>query len=242
MLTTQHVKKKIILIAALIFGFTINIFPEIKLLSVKGDVKVRRGVNEQWQQIKTGDILNYDDAIFIGNKSAGTVSINGQKKIALPEKTIVEISDLRFLSKEELLLKLAMDRIIAVPQQDRRNELMPAQTTIIHGEKKSEKSAAVPNAFGTVENALKMLNGAKLLFDNKFYGTCALRVREVLRIHPTIDTGAEYKLLTANSLEKAELYDEALNEYVSIPLENISAKQKQTLQQNIERLKKKSGD
>ncbi len=234
--------KNLILVVALILGLTINIFADIKLLSTKGDVKIRRGVSEQWQQIKAGEILNYDDAIFIGIKSTATVSINGQKKIALPEKTIVEISDLRFLTKEELLLKLALDRIIAVPQQDRRDELMPAQTTVIHGEKKSETSAAVPNAFGTVENALKMLNGAKLLFDNKFYGTCALRVREVLRIHPTIETGIEYKLLTANSLEKAELYDEALSEYVSIPLENISAKQKQTLQQNIERLKKKLGD
>ncbi|MDP2209783.1 MAG: hypothetical protein Q8K98_13575 [Bacteroidota bacterium] len=205
--------KKIILVVALILGFAINIFADIKLLSTKGDVKIRRGVSEQWQQIKAGEILNYDDAIFIGTKSTATVSINGQKKIALPEKTIVEISDLRFLTKEELLLKLAMDRIIAVPQQDRRDELMPAQTTVIHGEKKSETLAAVKP---TVENALKMLNGAKLLFDNKFYGTCALRVREVLRIHPTIETGIEYKLLTANSLEKAELYDEALSEYTAI--------------------------
>lgn len=231
--------KKLILVTALTFGLALNIFAEIKLLSIKGDVKIRRGVSEQWQQIKAGEILKLDDAIFIGSKSTAAISLDGQKKITLPEKTIVEISDLRFLTKEELLLKLAMDRIIAVPHQDRRDELMPAQTTVIHGEKKSETSAA---AKPTIENALKMLNGAKLLFQNNFYGTCALRVREVLRIYPTIETGIEYKLLTANSLEKAELFDEALSEYVSIPLENISAKQKQTLQQNIERLKKKFGD
>ncbi|MDI6802635.1 MAG: hypothetical protein QME58_02160 [Bacteroidota bacterium] len=227
------------LVLTLILGLTINIFAEIKLLSVKGDVKVRRGVNEQWQQIKAGEILNLEDAIFIGGKSTASISLNRQKKITLPEKTIVEISDLRYLSREELLLKLAMDRIIAVPQQDRRDELMPARTTVIHGEKKSETSAAMKP---TIENALKMLNGAKLLFENNFYGTCALRVRDVLRIHPTIEGSIEYKLLAANSLEKAELYDEALSEYVSIPLVNISAKQKQTLQQNIERLKKKLAD
>lgn len=231
--------KKINIVLILMLGFAINIFADIKLSSVKGDVKVRRGVSEQWQQIKTGDILNLEDAIFIGSKSAAAVSVDGQKKITLPEKTIVEMSDLRYLSKEELLLKLAMERIIAVPQQDRRDELMPAQTTVIHGEKKQETSAAVKP---TVENALKMLNGAKLLFENNFYGTCALRVREVLRIHPTIETGIEYKLLTANSFEKAELFDEALSEYVSIQTENLSVKQRQTIQQNIERLKKRLGD
>lgn len=231
--------KKISLVLVLILGLAINIFADIKLLSVKGDVKVRRGVSEHWQQIKAGEILKLEDALFIGSKSSAAVSVDGQKKIALPEKTIVEISDLRYLTKEELLLKLAMERIIAVPQQDRRDELMPAQTTVIHGEKKSETSAVAKPTF---ENALKMLNGAKLLFENNFYGTCALRVREVLRIHPTIETSIEYKLLTANSFEKAELYDEALSEYVSIQSENLSAKQKQTINQNIERLKKKFGD
>lgn len=230
---------QISLVLVLIFGLATNLFADIKLLSAKGDVKVRRGVSEQWQQIKAGEILNLDDAIFIGIKSTAAVSVDGQKKLILPEKTIVEISDLRYLSKEELLLKLAMDRIIAVPQQDRRNELIPAQTTVIHGEKKSETSVAVKP---TVENALKMLNGAKMLFENNFYGTCALRVREVLRMYPTLENSIEYKLLTANSLEKVGLYDEALSEYVSIQSENLSGKQKQELHQKIERLKKKLGD
>ncbi len=231
--------KKLILVVTLIIGLAINIFADIKLLSAKGDVKVRRGVGEQWQQIKAGEILQLDDAIFIGRKSTASISLDGQKKITLPERTIVEISDLRYLSKEELLLKLAMDRIIAVPQQDRKDGLMPAQTTVIHGEKKPETSAA---AKPSVENALKILNGAKLLFENNFYGTCALRVREVLRIHPTIEGSIEYKLLAANSLEKAELYDEALSEYTAILYDAKIGSYRNSIEKKIEALKKTIND
>ncbi|MBU2635722.1 MAG: hypothetical protein KJ963_01335 [Bacteroidetes bacterium] len=226
--------KKIITFLILTSMLTVSLSAQLKVLTTKGDVKVRYGVSEEWKQLKAGDQINLADAIRTSSKSSAVIQIDNQKKIALNEKIIVEMADLRYLSQEELLLKLAMERILSVPPQDRDNDLIPARTTIIHGEKKSKVQLPIPN-----DIAMMQLNGAKLLYDNNFYGTCAIRIKEVLRLNQNLSDVVNYKLMTANSLEKSNLFEEALNEYASLPFDQLTSPQKQIVQQNIDRLKKK---
>ncbi|MBU1422632.1 MAG: hypothetical protein KKG06_05535 [Bacteroidetes bacterium] len=226
--------KKIITFLILTSMLTVSLSAQLKVLTTKGDVKVRYGVSEEWKQLKAGDQINLADAIRTSSKSSAVIQIDNQKKIALNEKTIVEMADLRYLSQEELLLKLAMERILSVPPQDRDNDLIPARTTIIHGEKKSKVQLPIPN-----DIAMMQLNGAKLLYDNNFYGTCVIRIKEVLRLNQNLSDVVNYKLVTANSLEKSNLFEEALNEYTSLPFDQLTSPQKQIVQQNIDRLKKK---
>lgn len=229
--------KKLKIILLLLFIITLDIVPQIKLASLKGDVKIRKGVSEEWQNIKANALLNIEDAISIGKKSMAVIEINKQKKITLPEESIVEIADLRDLTKEELLLKLAMDHILAVPQQDRQNDLMPAPSAIIHGEKKINSEDILKK--GNLDIAIKTLNGAKTLYSNNFYGSCALRIKEVLRLFPDLPKSADYKILAALALERAELYEEALNEFHSLNTENLTPEQKSLVEKKIETIKKK---
>jgi hypothetical protein len=226
--------KKIITFLILTSILTVPLLAQLKVLTTKGDVKVRYGVSEEWKQLKAGDQINLADAIRTSSKSSAVIQIDNQKKIALNEKTIVEMADLRYLSQEELLLKLAMERILSVSPQDRDNDLIPARTTIIHGEKKSKVQLPISN-----DIAMMQLNGAKLLYDNNFYGTCAIRIKEVLRLNQSLSDVVDYKLMMVNSLEKSNLFEEALNEYASLPFDQLTSPQKQIVQQNIDRLKKK---
>lgn len=229
--------KKVILTFILIITSIISTNSQVNIIAFKGDVKIRKGVSEEWQTVNLNTKLSLEDAISISTKSSVTLLINNQKKITLPEQTIVEIADLRELSKEELLLKLAMDRILAVPPQERKNDLMPAQSTIIHGEKKADMNTI--KSINNKETAIKTLNGARFLFNNKYYGTCALRIKEVLRIIPNIPEATEYKIMAGIALGKIGLYAEALNELYLIKSEDLTSEQKSVLQTNIEELKKK---
>ena len=228
--------KKLISILILFTALTVSIFAEVKIQGIKGDVKVRHGVSEEWTITKVGDALNLDDAIKVGEKSVAILLVDGSKKVIVTEKSIVDASDLRTLSQEDLLLKLAMDKILSVPAQDRNNDLTPARTAIIHGEKKNDTHR--PKTTSAVA-ALMQLSGAKVLYDHSYYGTCILRVKDVFRINPTLDADIEYKLITAKSFEKSNLMSEALNEYNSIPLNKLKPQQKQLVLESIDRLKKK---
>ncbi len=226
--------KKIITVSVLIFVITALSFAQFKVLTTKGNVKVRYGVSEEWKQLNKGDQINWADAVQTSLNSLVVIQIENQKKIVLNEKTIVEIADLRHLSQEELLLKLAMERILSVPPQERDNNLIPARATIIHGEKKSKMQPPI-----STDIALMQLSGAKLLYDNYFYGTCAIRIKEVLRLNLSMSNFIDYKLMMAVSLEKSNLLEEALNEYNCLPVEGLTSQQNEIVQKNIDRLKKK---
>lgn len=223
-------------ITILFIVLTVSIFAEVKMQGIKGDVKVRHGVSEEWITTKIGDTLSLDDAIKVGEKSLAILLVDASKKIIITAKSIIEVSDLRTLSQEDLLLKLAMDKILSVPAQDRNNDLTPARTAIIHGEKKSD--TVHPKSTST-EAALMQLSGAKILYDHSYYGTCILRVKDVFRINPALDVDVEYSLITAKAFEKSNLMSEALNEYTSIPLDKLKQQQKQWVLESIDRLKKK---
>lgn len=231
--------KKVKLTLILLFTFIISTSAQINIVAIKGEVKIRKGVSDEWQLANLSTKLSLEDAISIGPKASATLNIN-QKKITLPEQTIVEIADLRELNKDELLLKLAMDRILAVPPQERKNDLMPAQSVVIHGEKKSD--VTTQRIQTNKETAIKTLNGARFLFDNKFYGTCALRIKEVLRLFPNLPEKNEYKIMTAIALRKIGLYNEALNEFVLLNSEELTLEQRTTVKTNVEELKKKLKD
>ncbi len=230
---------KILYTLILVLITSLTLAAEIKVLSVSGDVKVRQGVNEDWRLLNIGEKLGIEDAVRIGSKSSALLILDDGKKIALPDQSIVEIADLRKLTREELLLKLAMERILVVPPQDRSTDLIPPRTTIIHGEKRSDKINSLPESSG---NATLILNGAKILYDNQYFGTFILRVKEVFRIYPDASDRTDFRLMSANALEKTNLYQEALNEYAQIPQDNLSADRKLLLQQNIDRLVKKLKD
>jgi hypothetical protein len=231
--------KNIILFLLLTFALTLTSLSAAKIILMKGEIKIRHSVSEDWTSCQIGDILNLEDAIKVGENSSTILLVDNTTKITLTEKTIIDISDLRMLSQEELLLKLAMDKILSVPQQDRDNDLMPARTTIIHGEKKDSHLRLNSNS---PEFAQMQLKGTKILYNNSYFATCILRVKEVFRINPALDNSTEYKLLTAQSFEKTNLLGEALNEYNSIPLDNLKPQQKKLVLQNIERLKSKIGE
>ena len=228
--------KKLISILILFTSLTVSLFAEVKIQGINGNVKVRHGVSEEWIITKVGDALNLDDAIKVGEKSVAILIVDGSKKVIVTEKSIVDASDLRTLSQEDLLLKLAMDKILSVPAQDRNNDLTPAHTAIIHGERKNDTHR--PKKTST-EAALMQLSGAKVLYDHSYYGTCILRVKDVFRINPALDADIEYKLITARSFEKSNLLSEALNEYNSIPLNKLKPQQKQLVLESIDRLKKR---
>src|SRR5437867_10688920 len=81
---------------------------EIKVISLKGEVFVRRDVQEEWVPVAVGDVLKPDDSMRLDGKSSAAILIDGTKTLMIPELVILDLSDVRELTQEELLLKLAM--------------------------------------------------------------------------------------------------------------------------------------
>lgn len=171
-----------------------------------------------------------------GKYSSAVILVEGRLKLTLPGDAIVDMSDLRDLTQEELLLKLAMERVRSVPPQEREGEFSIPKTTTVHGSKK-QRDVQMPQRG---ENDRMRLNGAKFLYDHRYYATSVLRIKSVLRYHPEVDGSTDARLMAAAALENMKLDGEALTEYLDIAGGALSAAQQTIVEQSIARLRQRS--
>lgn len=212
-----------------------SVLGQLKVVEVKGDVTVRFGVSQEWHAVRVGDVLKPEDSMKSGKRSSATLLVDGTKRIVIPENVIVDLSDFRKLTQEELLLKLAMERVRAIPVEDKRDGLIVPQTTVIHGAEKN----TVEQSSRSIDIGLLQLNGTRVLYNGGYYATCALKAKEVLRLYPEFSNNIKARLMIASALEKENLKGEALTEYRSLANEELSPKEQSVVQTKIAQLKKK---
>jgi hypothetical protein len=220
------------LIALLVSGTTLR--ADVKVTAVKGSVYVRHNVQEQWVIVAPGDVLKPDDSMKSGLKSSATVVIDGRTTLTMPEQAIIDMADLRTLTKEELLLKLAMERIRSVPDRNGDDELLIPRTTTIHGANmdRREAAGAIDPAAGTMR-----MKGTEVLFGNGFYETGILKAKELFRLYPDLSDRIDDRLMVAKGLEALKLKGEAMEEYIELGKAQLTDEQRAVVMKKIEVLK-----
>jgi hypothetical protein len=215
---------------------------DVIVRKVQGDVSMRRGVEEVWIEVAIGDVLKPNDTMRTGRKSGAVLVApvldsenSAMKTITLPSKVIIDMSDLRMLSQEELMLKLTMEKVRASSYEWKKNEMNIPNTTVVHGMNRAPSS---PRGEEELDVGVFQLNGTRVLYDNEFYATCALKSMEILRLFPPLKDKLNHRLIVAEALEKLNLRSEALNEYVALSsLEGITNEQGAMLRGRIAKLK-----
>ncbi len=215
----------------------------VVVTKLQGDVSVRHGVTEIWTHVAVGDVLRPDDTMKTGKKSSAMlVTRDGQtdngagKKIALPAEVVVDISDMRDLSQEELMLKLTMEKVRSSSYQWKNEEMHIPNATVVHG---GDRKPSAPLSENELRFGIFQWNGTRVLFDNGFYSTCALRAMEVFRLYPTLGQNFDNRLLVADALEKANLRGEARSEYgIIAAMPGLSTDQQSVVSGRMNQLKK----
>lgn len=214
----------------------------IKIVSLKGDVTVRRGAAERWVTVALGDALRPEDSIRLGEGADATVVLEDGpgtgKKVRFPAMVIVDAADLRNITRTDLLMKLAMEDVRSAPTPTRGGGDMPNSTPKTTTTRAGDRDPGpTRNAEGGMENGMR-LNGAKVLHENGYFGPCVLRSREILRIEPELARRFDARILMADALEKMDLKQEAYDAYKSLDGEKLTAVEKTLVGEKLEELKK----
>jgi hypothetical protein len=227
-------------VLAILLGLSSLSAGEIVVQKVQGDVTVRHGVTEGWTRVAAGDVLKPDDTMRTGPKGTAVIMVPPSgaegpvRQISLPAEVIVDLSDVRELSQEELMLKLAMEKVRSTEPGE--GDLSVPNATVVHGGNRAAGAAVAENALGT---GILQMNGTRVLYANGFYPTCALKALEVFRLYPELGGKFENRLLVAESLEKARLRGDALNEYGGmLKLGGLTPEQISLVQERMEGLRR----
>jgi hypothetical protein len=149
---------------------------------------------------------------------------------------MVDMSDVRDLSQEEVMLKLAMEKIRSSSYQPSQDGLNIPNASVVHG---TNKAAGTPLVENELAIGILRLNGTRVLFENGFYSTCALKAMEVFRLFPPLAERFSARLLVAEALERAHLRGDALTEYgTMLTLSGLTAEQQSLIRQRMEQLRK----
>jgi hypothetical protein len=133
------------------------------------------------------------------------------------------------------MLKLTMEKVRASSYRWKEDELQIPDAAVIHGEDKADAGSAGEN---DVSTGLMQLKGTRVLFENGFFSTCALKAMEVFRLYPSLKDDFASRLMVADALAKAELKGEALAEYGTfLQSGNITVEQRSLLEARMQRVR-----
>ena len=230
---------KILSIAAAVLLATSAFAGGITVRKAQGDVSVRHGVTEVWTHVAAGDVLRPDDSMKTGTKSSALLVVREEtgssRTLTLPPEVIVDMSDIRQLSQEELMLKLTMEKVRASSSQWKNEELKMPEAAVVHGQERSHQGSVQENDAPT---GWLQFNGTRVLFENGYYSTCVLKAMEVFRLYPALAGVFENRLLLADALGRAELRGEALAEYGAITtMVGLTAEQAVVVKGRMEELR-----
>lgn len=220
----------------LVFGVCAASGNDIVLERMQGEVMVREGVEESWKPATVKARLRPHDSMKTGKGASAVLLVTfdtpGQsKRINLPPGTILDLSDIRTLTRDELILKLTMERVKAAPYEWKNNNLQIPNATVVHG---TGSGSMEGRTEADMETALLQMNGARVLHKYGFFPTCALKGLSLLGRFPSLGTSFDNRFLVAESLERSDLSGEALDEYLSLStLPGLTQEQQSLVQSRI---------
>jgi len=213
---------------------------DITVKRLQGDVRVRHGVTEHWSAVAVGDVLRPNDSVKTGKGGSTVLELIREdsgtaRAVTLPPEVIVDVSDMRTLTQEELMLKLTMEKVRSSSYQWKNDELRMPDAAVVHGQGSGSEEELNENDRAT---GRLQLNGARVLYENGFYSTCILRAMEVFRHYPWMAESFSDRLMVAEALAECDLRGEALAEYGAISrMEGLGEEERMLVRERMDAMK-----
>ena len=200
-------------------------------IKVKGEVKYQTDSGEKWLGLKQGDILNSNSVVTSGPNALAQIKTE-KITFSLKELSAVSVINIKQLSRDELLLALAMEDMLNVPEKNENTAL----STAVYG---SQEDGINPLFIKSDNFGIKRLNGAVQLAESGMEESAILAAKETYRKYPDVKSIPSFRIFFAGLLSKKGLYEEALKEYLEIQQLKLNDGQKAEVNSMTDEIKKK---
>jgi len=217
-----------------------------KVTKISGDVKVRRGVEEDWQPATVGMLLEDIDTILTGPDGVVVLQTTEGNRFELGNNSILDISDLRKISEKELFLYLMSKKVQKIEPRNGKTPLRIGKVSVVHGESK----VASENVAGNNSKSdflIQEKNGARALYEQSLYPNSIIKYIKILDKYDAEEKYGEIHFFLGKSFEALnqigqaiDAYQETINRSQQTGCEDPNAeKWSVEAQQAIEKLKQK---
>ena len=170
--------KFLLYICLLILAGSLRAQDSTKIIRIKGDIKVRIGLEEEWQKGQIGMILRDLDTIFSGENSQVILLNHEGQKFSLEANSIIDISDLRKIQERELFLFLMSQKVDNIESPDKDTKIRIGNVSVVHGSSQEQLSASAAQLDAPDWYTLE-INGANALYDHAYYPNAIIKLTRV---------------------------------------------------------------
>lgn len=216
----------------IIVFFLIRILPaqDYEIEKLKGDVKFILPEQNNWQKVDKKSSVSENTIVSTDNNSKARITGEGLIFI-LKENSALNISSIKKISLDELIMALALDRVLNAPRQ---KEKLKSESTSVYGNNLSASNEVIlSNEFGW-----KRIKGAKQLAENGFIESSIIAAKDIFRKYPDTSRDPDNRIYFADLLLSKKLYEEALEDFISIKKLNLSNTQQEEVESKINSINK----
>ena len=214
--------------------------PLVKISGISGEVKVRRGVEENWQRAAAGMLLEEIDSILTGEAATVTLETQDGTTFRLGSYAILDIADLRKITEREMFLYLMSQKVNQIPARPEKAKLRVGNVSAIHGESKSG-TARNKSAPDESQSWKQETNGTQALYEQGYYPNAVVKLHKVLAKYPNVEDCGEIHFNLGRAFEALNKSGQAIDAYkVALELlcdDDASKQRVDDARRAIERLK-----
>jgi hypothetical protein len=208
-------KTYIILLILVLFTFQIALTEDYEIVTLNGDVKIRRGVDEHWQKVSLGILLEDLDTILTGENGEVILKLHNGMKFRLGPNAILDLSDLRKISDQELFLYLTRKKIDNVEKRIEKTPLHLGSVSVVHGTNKNINDENL--VIIEKEDITKfIINGIRALYSQELYPNTIIKIHQTMNYTQELKDCGELHFYLGSSFEALNKPGQAIDEYRAV--------------------------
>ena len=207
--------KNIIIYIFCFYLFGIAASVDVTVINVKGDVKIRYGVEEEWQPAKIGMILRDIDSIISGAGGQAKLKLNDGRIFELGGNSYLDIVDLKNIDKHELFLFLMSKKILEIKKPDTDDRIRISNVSVVHGNSKtSSKNDSLEN--NSSDWSEQETNGAISLYVQKFYPNTIVKLKKMISKYTVLNNQGKIFYYLAKSFNALAMKGQARENFQAV--------------------------
>jgi hypothetical protein len=166
---------------------------------MRGDVRVRRGLEETWSPAASGIPLEPLDTVWSGEASEVTLRLEDGTRFTMGANAMLDVGDLRRITERQMFLFLMSRKVGRLPAADASEPIRIANVSVVRGSD-AKLEAASPEA-GPSGGWILEKNGASALASAGMTTNAVVRLVRILERYPSMRDGGEVHWMLGRAFE-----------------------------------------
>jgi len=201
-----------IIVTVMLFLHMVSAEGSVRIQRTSGDVRIRRGLDENWLIAGPGIVLEDIDTILSGEASEAVLRLPDGSRFILGGNAILDVGDLREITERELLLYLTSLKLHDIQRTGDMPAIRLENVSVVRGEQKSTghepESQTEPSAQYRQE-----LNGARALHRHRLLPNAIIKYYSIMEKYPSVGHVAEIHFALGQAFEAMNDTGHAMDAY-----------------------------